>query len=34
MLRVVIHRRMRDDAESGVAPVKIAETITTELLGF
>ena len=34
MLRVVIHRRMGADAEKGIAPVKIAETITTELLGF
>lgn len=34
MLRAVIHRRMRDDAERGIAAVKIAETITTELLGF
>jgi hypothetical protein len=34
MLRVVIHRRMQDDGERGIAPVKIAETITTELLGF
>ena len=34
MLRVVIHRRMGADAEKGIAPVKIAKTITTELLGF
>ena len=34
MLRVVIHRRMRDDAERGIAPDKIAETITKELLVF
>jgi hypothetical protein len=34
MLRVVIHRRMKDDVDKGLSPRRIAKTITAELMDF
>jgi hypothetical protein len=34
MLRAVIHRRMEDDIDKGVAKDNIAKIITSELLGY
>ena len=34
MLRVVVHRRMKDDVDKGLSPASIAKTITAELMDF
>ena len=34
MLRVVVHRRMKDDVDKGLSRRSIAKTITAELLDF